>query len=181
MNIDIIITQAINNLSNRNIFFDKLFIYYTEFGLCIMVFSIILFWWLRSDRDNARHKAIKCWTATVMALMTNQVIILFIDRVRPYNDNITNLIIKNNPDPSFPSDHTTVAFAIAFILILKKDKYSKIYLSLAILMGFTRIYVGTHYITDVIAWAFIAFIVSIIVIKFYDKFRFITNKLVKIL
>jgi len=37
-----------------------------------------------------------------------------VDRVRPYDAGVTRLLIERSQDPSFPSDHATIVFAVAF-------------------------------------------------------------------
>lgn len=56
---------------------------------------------------------------------------------------------------SFPSGHTATAFAIATVLILfiKNKKWQVPVLLAAALLGFSRIYLAQHYLTDIIAGA----------------------------
>lgn len=59
---------------------------------------------------------------------------------------------------SFPSGHTVTAFAVAFTLILmlgKKNRFRYYIISLAFLIGCSRIYLAQHFPIDVIAGAFI--------------------------
>lgn len=51
---------------------------------------------------------------------------------------------------SFPSGHTTVAFVVAVILSLTFPKWRKVFYSLAVVVGLSRIYIGVHYPSDVI-------------------------------
>lgn len=70
---------------------------------------------------------------------------------------------------SFPSGHTTLATAICIVLCLKYKKLSPIFIALAILVGLSRLYVGQHYPTDVIAGFILGSIVATAVL-FLDKF-----------
>ena len=58
---------------------------------------------------------------------------------------------------SFPSGHTTTAFAVATILALyTRNKWkSLLYLLLAISVGYSRIYLGQHFPEDVLAGSII--------------------------
>ena len=73
---------------------------------------------------------------------------------------------------SFPSGHTTTAFATFFVLaIIVKNKYLKIlFLIIALLGGYSRIYLSQHFITDVLAGSLIGML-SVIIISpiFYKK------------
>jgi membrane-associated phospholipid phosphatase len=58
---------------------------------------------------------------------------------------------------SFPSGHTTTAFAIATIMALhaRKQWMAILYLVLAICVGYSRIYLGQHFPQDVLAGSII--------------------------
>jgi undecaprenyl-diphosphatase len=53
-------------------------------------------------------------------------------------------------DPSFPSAHTLYAFMMATLLATWFPKYRWVFFIIAGLIGWTRIYLGLHYPTDVI-------------------------------
>jgi len=54
-------------------------------------------------------------------------------------------------DPSFPSGHTLYAFMMATLLTFWFPRYKMVFFIMACLIGWTRIYLGLHYPTDVIA------------------------------
>ena len=61
---------------------------------------------------------------------------------------------------SFPSGHTTTAFSGFVMLGLFWPKYKYIFLFLAIIIGISRIILGVHYLSDVIAGAVLGSLVS---------------------
>ncbi len=63
---------------------------------------------------------------------------------------------------SFPSGHTSSAFAAAFAILIYNRKIGIPMTFFAALMGFSRIYVEVHYCTDVIAAAFVALVYALI-------------------
>ena len=79
-------------------------------------------------------------------------------RVRPY-DLFPDLHILTHAehDFSFPSGHSANAFAVAWILLrMAPKKFGVPAALLAALMSFSRLYVGVHYPTDVLAGIAIA-------------------------
>ena len=95
----------------------------------------------------------------VGALITNCVLKVLIARARPYADqtglyySLWQMVgMATESDKSFPSGHTTAAFASMIPLwLLGNRKYSWTALIFAVLMGVARIYLVVHYPTDVIA------------------------------
>jgi len=72
---------------------------------------------------------------------------------------------------AFPSGHTASAFALAAVLSfwISHKNYSIIFLVLAILVGYSRIYLAQHFIDDVLAGACIGLFSAIICWIFFDK------------
>lgn len=104
------------------------------------------------------------------------------------NQLVKHLVCRNRPDVlrlveetgfSFPSGHSMVSIAFYGIIIYliyknidhKALKYSLIaFLSLLVLgIGFSRIYVGVHYATDVLGGFFLGLAYLIIYISIYNK------------
>ena len=54
-------------------------------------------------------------------------------------------------DPSFPSAHAAFSFMMATLLALWFPRYRVIFFIVAGFIGWTRIYLGLHYPTDVMA------------------------------
>jgi membrane-associated phospholipid phosphatase len=63
--------------------------------------------------------------------------------------------VTNTGMTSFPSGHTTSVFALATLLALNTSdkRFSLIYLITAIITGYSRIYLGQHFLADVLAGA----------------------------
>ena len=86
------------------------------------------------------------------ALGVGQIIGGAINRARPY-ETMTNVhvLVDKTTDFSFPSDHATVAGAVAVGLTFANRRWGIVASVVAVLMAFTRVYVGAHYPGDVLA------------------------------
>lgn len=74
-----------------------------------------------------------------------------IQRVRPCNAlNDVNLLVRCSKSFSMPSNHATNCFAVAMpFYVFTKSKIKHMILAIAVLVAFSRPYVGVHYPGDV--------------------------------
>ena len=84
-------------------------------------------------------------------------------RRRPYVK-IEKTKTHENPlqDPSFPSGHTTAIFSVVLPYILYVPHLSIFLIPLAISVGISRIYLGLHYPSDVLAGALLGTLTGVI-------------------
>lgn len=91
--------------------------------------------------------------AMIGSLLINNVLLKnLVARTRPY-EVIEGLIclVRQPRDYSFPSGHTTTAFAAAWVMFRRLPKrFGVPALVLAILIALSRLYVGVHYPSDVL-------------------------------
>ena len=73
---------------------------------------------------------------------------------------------------SFPSGHTSSAFAAAFAILIYNRKIGIPMTFFAALMGFSRIYVEVHYCTDVIAGAIVGLVAGALTYVLFTKLVF---------
>jgi undecaprenyl-diphosphatase len=105
--------------------------------------------------QNARHGVVAAGFSALLALGVAQVIGDLWDRARPYeaHPGDAHLLLTPSPDPSFPSDHATAAFAIAVAIGLRHRKAGILTFVLAALVSIGRVALGTHYPSDVLGGA----------------------------
>lgn len=105
-------------------------------------------------------------------IISNAIIKNLVDRTRPYVaiDGLEPLG-KIPTDPSFPSGHASAAFAVSVALcialpwIMEKKKAHLIgvlFIVLSSLISFTRLYLGVHYPSDVLAGIILGIIYGIV-------------------
>lgn len=147
---DALLTSLINEGAGFHPAIDTFMVAVGVGAVPVMVMAVAIQWWLGEDREARRYAAIAAGLSFMVGLSLNQLLLLFVNRPRPYDALVSHLLISPTADPSFPSDHATAAFAIAFSYIfLGWSRVGPTFLTLAILVALSRVYVGAHYVGDV--------------------------------
>jgi undecaprenyl-diphosphatase len=115
----------------------------------------VLVWFLARPGGSLRSKRAACSAAAsaALALLVNAVLGQLWYHPRPFVDHPaqTLLLVGHGADNSFPSDHASVAFAIAFAVLVYHRRLGLLFLIAAVLIGADRVLVGVHYPVDVAA------------------------------
>lgn len=146
--------RLINRLADRTAWAHGAFTTYAKAGVVIFALLLVATYLHARHHDNPIELAISVWSgaAALVALGIGQLIGNAIDRLRPYEVMAdVHVLISRTTDFSLPSDHATVAGAVAAGLFLANRKWGIIAVVAAVIMAFTRVYVGAHYPGDVLA------------------------------
>jgi undecaprenyl-diphosphatase len=92
------------------------------------------------------------------------------DRPRPYETHQISHPWSNTTDATFPSDHTTVSFAIAFAVLAFDTVAGLIFLAVAAIIGIGRLFIGAHYPSDIGAGIVIGLLAAGVVVRFLPRF-----------
>lgn len=157
---DVYLFQQINGLAGQSLFFDNFIILCAKYLPVVFALFLVGLWLTR--QPQLQRGAFLTGASTLLALSIAQIINAIVLRPRPYAYAI-HLLVDRTTDTSFPSDHTTIAFAIAALVWQFNRKWATAILSLALLQGFARVYVGAHYPGDVLGGAVLGILVSIAV------------------
>jgi membrane-associated phospholipid phosphatase len=104
--------------------------------------------------------------------------VVFPNELRPINLELENVIIhriKGVPlhrIHSFPSGHTSTAFTMALLLanIMKRKFWAFVLPLIAFFVGYSRVYLGQHFVTDVCAGMFIGIVSAYLSLLIYKSY-----------
>lgn len=152
--------------------------------LLIILYLVGLF----KNKDYYKESALWIFWSWVLSMLFNIGVQFFCDKVRPNillwleYEKIETILHKFLPQSSFPSDHAAMSMGIAVWIILwwtrNKDKkfiYMWIvFVLFSLIMWVSRVMVGVHRPTDIIAWSIIWILIPVIlfqknIYKFFKK------------
>lgn len=115
-------------------------------------------------RRTRRVGVVASMSLAASAAVVNLAIKPLVARIRPYEAiEGLELLVHPQADFSFPSGHTSAAFAVAVVMLrLLPRRYGVPALILAALIALSRLYVGVHYPTDVLAGIVIGSAVALV-------------------
>lgn len=103
------------------------------------------------------------------AVFCNLLLKNLVGRVRPF-DLVSGieLLVSAPLDYSFPSGHTSAAFAAATVMMMNRWHFRYYLLGFAVLMAFSRLYLYVHYLTDILGGVVLGVVAGVLAVKCYD-------------
>lgn len=164
--LDIELFTYINHLPH-NLFSDTFFGFITAIGyagFAWVVIAIVLA--LRNKKMARKLITAIVWAQVLYFFLIEFLIKNYFGRLRPQfllPDAI--LPYDFSRSFSFPSGHAVIAFALSYILAQMHKKGALFYYFLAVLVSFSRIYLGKHFPGDILAGALLGGAIGYISLK----------------
>ncbi|MDY0317713.1 MAG: phosphatase PAP2 family protein [Candidatus Izemoplasmatales bacterium] len=155
--------------SFRTPFLDNLFEFFTIFGEELVVIAILGgIYWSINKRIGER-----LGITVFISLGLNSLLKAIFMRLRPFmvDTEITNLRPETSGGYSMPSGHTQSASTVFFgVYQFFKKKYLLIIaIIITVLVAISRMYIGVHYLTDVLVGAFLGILITYYLAKYLSK------------
>jgi membrane-associated phospholipid phosphatase len=104
--------------------------------------------------------------------------VVFPDELRPVSLEVEKVIIHKiegvplHRQHSFPSGHTSTAFTMALLLasIMKRKIWAYILPMIAFLVGYSRVYLAQHFVTDVTVGMLVGIVSAYLALLVYDAY-----------
>lgn len=113
--------------------------------------------WLCGN-ENTRKAMLIATAAGMLGLFVNQIIGLVWSHPRPFMIGLGHTFLPHVNDSSFPSDHLTLWWAVAFSFLMQQRQRS-VGIAMALLgipIAWARIYLGVHFPLDMLGAAVVA-------------------------
>ena len=141
-------------------------------SICIWILAILIFFWvIQTPSDFGTISFLRATALRSLPLVggiffswiATLIIEYFLKRKRPFQKRRFKPLIKMPfITPSFPSAHATIAFSLATsAMVFNLNLVSLSFLVLAIFIALSRVAVGVHYLSDIIAGALIGSMVTL--------------------
>ena len=97
----------------------------------------------------------------------------FFERIRPSHLNLDgiNLIVSKGGKWSMPSNHAANMFSLATVLSFFYKRFRLYLFALAIIIAFSRVYVGVHFPGDILVGGLIGYFIALTVLTFWGKVK----------
>lgn len=137
-----------------------------SFFIYILFLGLIILWFIdgKIKKEQVIHALFACGVSFLIAVLIKH----FFPTIRPYvlDGRGTDVLIRPT-DGAFPSEHTTLAFALAVTVFMHDKKVGLLFLISALVIGVARVLANVHYPIDIVGGAFLGTIVAVIIEKIH--------------
>ncbi|OGK18847.1 hypothetical protein A2866_03205 [Candidatus Roizmanbacteria bacterium RIFCSPHIGHO2_01_FULL_39_8] len=163
--------QLLPHTGLLNSFFSFLSLYGNSFFIWVLIATAAIIF-EEKRHPGIQKRDIKFALTFVISFFTTSGLVLVLkelfQRPRPFVLHIVKAV-NCNFDYAMPSGHAAAAFAAATVLAYFDKKRRWLYYFVAILISFSRIYLGCHYVSDVIIGSSIGYLISSITLFLSTK------------
>ncbi len=159
----------------RNAILDEFFLGITFASSEIMFSFILTSLFLWSERK--RKWILPLWASLAISVIVAFILKITVQRPRPFQMGIVPLLPAlrevgfSTWNFSFPSFESMIAFCAVPILSKEFPRLKKFWIIFAVLVAFSRVYFGVHFVSDVISGGLIGYIIGLLVMNIEKENR----------
>ncbi|MCX7725629.1 MAG: phosphatase PAP2 family protein [Chitinispirillaceae bacterium] len=163
------------NVTLANPFFDILFTHITELNFWLIpIILLSTLFIIKKGKASLPVILVILITISISDPLSSRILKPLFSRHRPCHPQFfieqARFLCGMKTSFSFPSSHAVNLFATAVVLSGFFKRYKWLFFSIALLISFSRIYVGVHYPLDIIGGIFFGFLIGIFVLLIYNNF-----------
>ncbi|WP_350344929.1 phosphatase PAP2 family protein [Proteinivorax tanatarense] len=166
------IAEHIYNFRGTISIIDYFFYVLAEYSSMFFIISFAIIVFLEILKSKKILYVSKYLSIIFITYTVNQLLRRLVERERPFVVNDFSSMIEHSASYSFPSNHAAMSFIVALTIYRLNRKLGRCFLVLAGLVSLSRVYVGVHYPSDIIAGAVLAILIFKIMELFFDKNKF---------
>jgi len=148
---------------SRTVLLNELALWLTSPLTIIIIFlmmTTLLMW-----EENKRKWVIPLWASAAVSAVLTIILKVIVHRIRPFEALKLPLVQGlnynfNALDFSFPSQHTVIVFSLVPILSEGFPKLKPFWVTLALLISLSRVYLGVHYLSDVLSGCLLGLLIG---------------------
>ncbi len=157
--------RLINDLAGHNVWLDRFMVFAADKMGYVMILAILILFW---KKDYFKKLVLVSLGSAIISRYVFVVLMrYFLYSPRPFlilED--VNQLMNHAFESSFPSGHTTFYFALATGVYIYNKKAGLIFMILAGLVGFARIFVSVHWPLDIVAGAGLGILTAYLMERF---------------
>lgn len=162
-----------NSFACKNIWLDRLFLFFGDYVAYILPFVAVIFLFLINDKKEKIKFLILSLTSVFLARgIITEVVRYFYHHPRPFVE-LSGVcqLIAHETSYSLPSGHVVAFFALATSVYFFNKKRGLVFAVVVFLMGVARVVSGIHWPADILAGAIIGIISAWVVKAALDKYH----------
>ena len=157
--------HLINQYAGINPFLDASMVLIAKYMPLLVVLGMLILWVSRGRKS--RDIVLYGFYAAIIGLIINYLIGFVYYHPRPFVIPTGTLLFSYPADSSFPSDHSTIIFAMALMLVyFKRTRLPGfLFLVLGIIGGTARVFAGVHFPLDIVGSLLVSLVSVFLVLK----------------
>ena len=139
------------------------------------ILIIFLFLTLLFIKEKKRKFLVPLWASLFFSTLIGFILKISISRLRPYQQDLISVVsgaVESSHviwNYSFPSFQAMMVFSAIPFLSKEFPRFKYVWIVFACLVAFSRVYLGVHFLSDVITGAFLGYLIGYFFLRLKEK------------